>query len=143
MECSCEPACGQLVYLCLSDETSQHACSRDMLEHAAEGVALSKNSAVDANLIAGHFSDLLKHVAGNSAIGLEGTDVEGRALQAPDAHQRQIRTGIGLCVTTLWAWLPSRSRDSPRWPWEAITMRSHDRAFAASSMPSAGCRSFT
>lgn len=43
------------------------------------------------------------------------------------ASYRQISTGTVLCVTTLLAWLPRRSRATPRRPWEAITIRSQPR----------------
>src|SRR5262249_26372863 len=52
--------------------------------------------------------------------------------------QRQISTGTELSVSTRVAWLPSRSLESPRRPWEAITIRSQPLALAAATMPSAG-----
>jgi hypothetical protein len=49
-----------------------------------------------------------------------------------------VSTGTVLSVSTRVAWLPSRTRASPRRPWEAMTMRSQPLALAVSMMPSAG-----
>jgi hypothetical protein len=56
--------------------------------------------------------------------------------------QRQISTGTALDVSTRVAWLPSRTRPSPRRPWEAMTDEVATLALAVSMMPSAG-KSFT
>ena len=52
---------------------------------------------------------------------------------------RTMRAGTLLCVSTSFAWLPSRMRLIPRRPCDAITIRSQAFCVAAAMMPSAGC----
>jgi 4-hydroxyphenylacetate 3-monooxygenase len=56
---------------------------------------------------------------------------------------RTIRTGILLCASTSFTWLPSRRRPSARRPCEAITIRSQPFFSAIAMIPSAGCCSGT
>ncbi len=52
--------------------------------------------------------------------------------------QRQISTGTVECVSTRTAWLPSSTRDRPRRPCDAMTIRSQPLSLAVRMMPSAG-----
>ncbi len=57
------------------------------------------------------------------------------ALSAEEHPQRYTSTGIFECVSTLTVSLPSTTAETPRRPCEAITIKSHPRAKAASMIP--------
>src|SRR5262249_34558115 len=52
---------------------------------------------------------------------------------------RTINAGTLQWVSTSYAWLPSNSRETPRRPCEAMTIKSHPFSLAVATIPSAGC----
>jgi hypothetical protein len=57
------------------------------------------------------------------------------ALSAEEHPQRYTSTGISECVSTLTVSLPRTTAETPRRPCEAITIKSHPLAEAASMIP--------
>src|SRR5215475_12175881 len=52
---------------------------------------------------------------------------------------RTINAGTLQWVSTSYAWLPSNSRETPRRPCDAMTIKSHPFPLAVATIPSAGC----
>jgi hypothetical protein len=78
-------------------------------------------------------AEVRKSKLSNSQDGRSPTQKD--AVNAEEHPQRYTSTGIFECVSTLTVSLPRTTAETPRRPCEAITIKSHPLAEAASMIP--------
>jgi hypothetical protein len=112
--------------------TRRYSCVTPISNHASRG---SRQLA-----IGGRVRDDCAHKT-CSAVAHGGSCVaESRPpKRGASRSHRTINAGTLQWVSTSYAWLPSKSRETPRRPCDAMTIKSHPFSLAVATIPSAGC----